>query len=99
MAEQNIPFQNVVNALLGEKQFPGGYLQYFSDIDPHSLDLLMKSWPAVSLERKLSLLEQLEATAEDDTLVCFDDLARALLDDPDTAVRSRAIRLLMECDD
>jgi HEAT repeat protein len=41
----------------------------------------------------------LELTAEDDTLVSFDDLARTLLTDPDGAVRTAAIHLLTECED
>lgn len=99
MTEKQVPFQSVIDALLDKKDFPGAYLQYFSDIDPHSLELLLKAWPDIKPGRKLSLLEQLEATAEDDTLVSFDDFARALLADPDPAVRARAIRLLMECED
>jgi len=99
MAANKIPFQSVVDALNNDKDFPPAYLRYFSDIDPVSLDLLMKTWPGIQRERKLSLLEQLELTVEEDTLVSFDDFARALLNDPDAAVRTRAIRLLMECED
>jgi hypothetical protein len=47
----------------------------------------------------LNLLEELSALAEADTLVSFDDFARALLTDPDAEVRTRAIRLLDEYED
>ncbi len=60
---------------------------------------LKKSWPEVSTRRKHTLLEDLEDLAEADTLTSFDDLARTLLDDPDPEVRTRAIRLLWECED
>jgi HEAT repeat protein len=96
MADRKIPFQNVVDALLESRDFPKGYLQYFSDIDPASLTILMEAWPRVEAGRKHSLLAELERTAEEDTLVSFDDLAQALLDDPDPGVRAGAIRLLGE---
>ncbi len=51
------------------------------------------------LQRKRMLLEGLQSLSEEDTLVSFDDFARALLTDPDAQVRMRAIRLLDECDD
>jgi len=47
----------------------------------------------------LTLLEELDALAENDTLVSFDDVARALLTDPEPEVRTRAIRLLDEYED
>ena len=56
-------------------------------------------WPRLTPRRKHSLLEDLEDLAEADTLASFDDLARTLLADPDPQVRTRAIRLLWECED
>jgi HEAT repeat protein len=56
-------------------------------------------WGRVNLDRKLSLLEGLVSLAKKDILVSFDDFASAILDDPEAAVRARAIRLLVECDD
>ena len=99
MPETRVPFQTVVDALLDSKDFPRRYLPYFSDIDPASLALLLEAWPRVKPTRKRSLFNQLEALAVSDTLVSFDDLARALLTDVDSEVRSRAIRLLVDCDD
>jgi len=99
MTETRVPFQTVVDALLDSKDFPRRYLPYFSDIDPASLALLLEAWPRVKPTRKRSLFNQLEALAESDTLVSFDDLARALLTDVDSEVRTRAIRLLVGCDD
>jgi len=94
------PFQPVLDALLDEKKdLPKKYLQQFSDMRELELKTLMDIWSRIGLNRKLSLLEGLETLAEGDTLVNFDDLAKALLNDPDSTVRGRAIRLLRESDD
>ncbi len=93
-------FQSVLDALLSDrKDFPRSHLQEFSDIGALELKSLLEVWPRVKASRKLTLLEELDALAKVDTLVCFDDFARALLTDPDPAVRTRAIRLLDECED
>lgn len=93
-------FQTVLDTLLDkDREFPRTYLEYFSDMDPATLDSMLKAWPRVEPPRKLLLLDQLEALADENTLVSFDDLGRALLADPEASVRTRAIRLLAECDD
>ncbi len=93
-------FQNVLDALLSESnEFPRSYLQEFSDIGALELKALLDVWPRVKPDRKLTLLEELDTLAETDTLVCFDDFARALLTDPDPEVRTRSIRLLDECEE
>jgi HEAT repeat protein len=60
---------------------------------------LLEAWPNIKLSRKQNLLDGLQALSESDTLVCFDDFARALLTDAEAGVRLRAIRLLDECGD
>ena len=93
-------FQSVLDALVSDrKEFPRRYLQEFSDIGALELKSLLDVWPRVKPSRKLTLLEELDALAETDTLVSFDDFARALLTDPDADVRTRAIRLLDEYED
>jgi len=92
-------FQNVVDALLADREFPRRYLQEFSDIGTLELKTVLDAWPRVNRSRKLSLLEELTSLAEVDTLVSFDDFARALLADSEPEVRTRAIRLLDECED
>src|SRR6266540_5419907 len=92
-----ISFQSVLDALLSDRSdFPRRYLQEFSDLGPMELKTLLDVWPRVKPSRKLTLLEELDALAETDTLVSFDDLARALLTDPEPEIRTRAIRLLDE---
>jgi HEAT repeat protein len=94
------PFQAVLDALLDDSQpLPQHILYQFSDIEPAQLKLLLKIWPQVSLARQRILLDDLEALTEEDALLYFDDLARALLDDPDAHVRAQAIRLLWESED
>jgi hypothetical protein len=100
MNTQPNPFQPVLDSLLDEKKdFPRKYLQQFSDLGELELKTLLDVWSRVSLKRKWTLLEGLETLSESDTLVNFDDLARALLSDADSTVRGRAIRLLRECED
>jgi HEAT repeat protein len=95
-----ISFQAVGDALLdGKKDFPRRYLREFSDIAPLELKTVLDIWPRVTLSRKQTLLEELKTLAEADTLVSFDDFARALLMDPDAVVRTHAIRLLHESED
>jgi HEAT repeat protein len=100
MNTQATSFQTVLDSLLDtKKEFPRRYLAQFSDIGTLELKTLLDVWDRVGLSRKLSLLEGLESLAETDTLVSFDDLARALLTDPEPSVRTHAIRLLDECED
>ena len=92
-------FQSVLDALLSDrKEFPRRYLQEFSDIGPLELKTVLDVWPQVKPSRKLTLLEELRILSDTDTLVSFDDFARALLSDPEPEVRTRAIRLLDECE-
>jgi HEAT repeat protein len=93
-------FQTVLEALQEPRQdFPRAYLHHFSDIDPQSLEALMGVWPRLQPARKLLLLDGLVSLLDSDTLVSFEDLGRAFLDDAQPEVRTRAIRLLAECDD
>jgi HEAT repeat protein len=99
MNTEPISFQKVLDSLLSDrKDFPRRYLQEFSDIGTLELKILLDVWPRVDLSRKLTLLEDLIVLADSDTLVSFDDFARALLTDPDPQVRVRSIRLLHECE-
>ena len=100
MNDELVPFQKILDTLLDEsKDIPRRYLIEFSDIEPGSLESLQESWPRIGLSRKLLLLDQLNALANVDTLVSFDDIGRALLKDNDPQVRIRAMRLLVECED
>ena len=100
MNTATVTFQKVLDALLSDdKDFPRHYLQEFSDIGTDELRSLLDAWPRIKPGRKLTLLEELDSLADADTLVSFDDVARALLSDPEPDVRVRAIRLLDESED
>ena len=100
MSESKTSFQKVINELSGgAEDISRRSLQEFGDMDPASLRLLQEAWPGISPARKWKLLEGLEALADEDTLVSFEDFARSLLTDPDAGVRTRVIRLLDECND
>jgi HEAT repeat protein len=100
MNDELIPFQKVMDALLDEStDIPHRYLAEFSDILPSALKSLLGIWPRVGLRRKLLLLDELNALANVDTLVSFDDIGRAFLNDDEPQVRLRAMRLLVECED
>lgn len=90
----------VIQALLDNSQlFPAKFLSFFSDIPSDDLEQVKKIWPKVALERKISLLADLEEMMEADTLLSCDGLGKVALNDDFPEVRSSAISLLYECDD
>jgi len=100
MNEPITSFQTVLDSLLEPgRDFPRKYLGHFSDIHPLELQTVLEIWGRINLNRKLSLLDGLRALAQTDTLVSFDDFAKAILDDSEASVRIHAIKLLDECDD
>ncbi len=95
-----LTFQNVLDHLLdSKKDIPQNHLKFYSDLDPKSLQLFLDVWPRVQPARKLVLLDQLLSHLDSDTIVSYEEIGKALLDDPDGEVRARAIRLLVESDD
>jgi HEAT repeat protein len=100
MSASRLPFQKTIDELLnGKKNLSRTTLRGFSDIDSESLNALLEAWPRIAPDRKQMLLDELQTLTDNDTLVCFDDFARALLNDPNVEVRTSAIHLLDECDD
>ena len=98
MAELN--FQSVLDHLLdSKKDIPTGHLAYYSDLDPKSLRLFLDVWSSVPQNRKLLLLDSLTAHLDEDTIVSYEDIGKALLTDPDAEVRTRAMGLLAESND
>ncbi|HNB37545.1 MAG TPA: HEAT repeat domain-containing protein [Anaerolineales bacterium] len=95
-----LTFDSVLDHLLdSKKDIPLGHLQYYSDLDPKSLRLFLDAWKNVPPQRKLLLLDKLIAYLDEDTIVSYEDIGRALLKDADGEVRARAIGLLAESDD
>ncbi len=95
-----ISLQNVLDHLLdSKKDIPQSHLKFYSDLDSKSLKLFLDVWPRVQSPRKLILLDGLLSHLDSDSIVSYEEIGRALLDDPDGEVRARAIRLLVESDD
>ncbi len=95
-----LDFNEILEALQdSSRPFPGKLLRGFSDLSPIKLKKLLPVWVNLPPTRKVNLLEDLEVILEKDTIVNFDELAKAVLSDVDPAVRVLAIRLLWECED
>ncbi len=93
-------FLDIIKSLLDRDHiFPARYLMNFSDINPADLASLIGIWDQITVDRRISLLNDLENLAESDTLTNFDPIALHALSDPDPNVRVLAIRLLWECED
>jgi HEAT repeat protein len=94
-----LSFQNVLDHLSdSNKDIPQSHLKLYSDLDPKSLKLFLDVWPRVQPPRKLALLDQLLSHLDSDSIVSYEEIGTALLDDPDGAIRAHAIRLLAESD-
>jgi HEAT repeat protein len=74
-------------------------LRQLSDIDPAGLKALLPAWEAMDAGRRRETLARIAGLFEADTRLAFEDLARALLADPDPLVRMNAVRLLAESED
>jgi HEAT repeat protein len=97
---KEIPFKSVLDALCDNTTaFPARYLPRFSDLGPADLKDLMAVWEHVPALRKGQLMKSLADRLEEDTLVSFEALARALMNDADPGVRLYAIRILWESRD
>ena len=95
-----ITFNSVLETLLTpKKDIPQAHLQYYSDLDPKSMRLFLDAWKNVPVDRKTLLLDKLTAYLDEDTIVSYEDIGKALLDDPEAEVRARAFSLLSESDD
>ena len=98
--EKAVPFIEVLSTLKDDSHpFHPKYLQRFSDINTRDLSALKKTWGSVSATRKANLLQDLEDLSDSETVVCFDDVAKIGLTDPNADVRALAARLLWESED
>lgn len=98
--KKELSFQAVLDRLLDpKKDIPDSHFQRYSDLDPQSLQLFLDAWPRLKFSRKLLLLDGLLSRLDSDTLVSYEEIGRALLNDADGEVRARAIGLLAESDD
>jgi len=95
--QKDVPFQQVVEALLDTEQvFPPKYLYQFSDLEADEITGLAKVWPNVPTWRRQALMEDIVLLGQRDTLLSFEALGRMTLQDPEPAVRLLAIQALGE---
>jgi HEAT repeat protein len=92
-----IPFQDVVNALLdADTPLNPRFLYRLSDLERAEMALIEQVWPQIPAWRRKGLLEDVQALCERDTLLSFEALAGFALSDADPAVRLPAVRTLYE---
>ncbi len=91
----SIAIETVVEALLDEgRVFPARYLYRLSDLSPEDLRAIEEVWPRIALERRRSLLDDLQTLAEQDLLLSFEGLGRLALGDADPLVRFGGVQAL-----
>lgn len=96
----NIPFQQVLNALLdSETPLTPLFLYRLSDLTPNEVAQLSATWLEIPAWRRQALLEDIEQLGEGDTILSFEALARLALADQNAEVRLPAVRTLWEYDE
>ncbi|HPH95474.1 MAG TPA: HEAT repeat domain-containing protein [Anaerolineaceae bacterium] len=95
-----IAFKDVLDALVSKgKTFPPRFLYELSGLDGKKLKDIRRIWPDIPLERRRTMLEDLETLGEDDPLLSFEEIGKLAMTDPDGQVRATGIRLLWEVED
>jgi HEAT repeat protein len=74
-------------------------LRQLSGLTASGIRLVQASWPGIPSTRRQRIAEALLEMAEDDAELDFVDVFRALMDDPDDAVRAAAVSGLWESND
>lgn len=88
-----IPFQQVMDGLLKEQE-PFVHFFRLSNLEGEDRKTLAKHWHEIPITRRRKLVEELEEAAADDTLLCYEPIARMGLADSDPEVRLASIRML-----
>jgi len=90
-----IPFQQVLDALFDEARGLEPMTLYrLSSLGGKERDLLARRWEAIPVHRRRKIVEDLQDIAEEDTLLCYEPIARIGLEDDDPEVRIVSIRML-----
>jgi HEAT repeat protein len=92
---EDLPFGEVVNALLDQEQVLDPlYLYRLSDISQVDLSALNSIWGDIHLDRRRGLIEDLEQLTDTNHLLSFEPVFRMALKDDDEQVRFFAIRAI-----
>lgn len=95
-----ITIDQLLDALLdADTTLQPRFLYRLSDIGGDELAQLSSHWHAISSQRRIRLLEDLEQLAEHNTRVNFDAICRLALQDEEPQARLLAIRSLWEVED
>lgn len=90
---EQLAFSDVLKALRDETQpLAARYLYRLSGLEGEDLAQLKQAWPALSAQRRLGVLEDLELLAESNTVMNFDSINHMALADADNRVRLVALR-------
>ncbi|MEE8357518.1 MAG: HEAT repeat domain-containing protein [Anaerolineales bacterium] len=92
---EDIPFDEVVTALLDEDQILDPlYLYRLSDINPENLSTLSDTWDDINIDRRRGLIEDLEQLTDTNNLLTFESVFRLAINDVDDQVRFFATRAI-----
>ncbi|MEE9599688.1 MAG: HEAT repeat domain-containing protein [Anaerolineales bacterium] len=92
---EDIPFDEVVTALLDEDQILDPlYLYRLSDISPENLSTLADTWDGINIDRRRGLIEDLEQLTDTNNLLTFESVFRIAIKDVDDQVRFFATRAI-----
>lgn len=90
-----VSFKQVLQALVDKENiFPAGFTHKLSDLDQKQVADLKAIWGQIPLERRRSLLEDMDDFGSTEFLLNFGPVARLALDDMDGIVRSLGVRIL-----
>ncbi len=93
LSHDSLSFSDVLAALQDEQTpLAPRYLYRFSALEPADVAALKPVWQALSVARRLAVLEDLEMLAESNTVMDFDAINEMALEDEDARVRIVAIR-------
>lgn len=94
---EELSFSEVIATLKDEQNaVPARILYRLSGLEGDELAEFTQSWPALSTQRRLALLEDLELLAEANTVMHFDAIDRLALEDSEEDIRILAIRSLWQ---
>ncbi len=100
MNSSSVLFNDIITALCDEqKPFPPQYLHRFTDLHGEELESLKNIWHVISKTRKTNLLVDLIDLAAAETLVCFDEIGKIAVYDPETTTRILGVHLLAISED
>lgn len=97
---EELSFEHVLQLLRDEsKPFPASELNRFSGLESEDLKSFAAVWSALSQQRKISFLEDLELLSEGDTSLDFDHVAATAIGEKEERLRQLAIRNLWQTED